>query len=173
MKDEDTQGGHRFWGTGLFLTATALVLAGGVAYACTTFKGKLGVTGSGGPGVETHADGTAGMGWCDNPIGSASVAANTSGTVAVSVGASSSGECAATTLPAGTYNVRYSTGTWSASDPSTNDCMDTTVIGTFTVSGGTGSTTSASFNPGAAGPLNICVVNSGAVNGNLAPLSIV
>lgn len=112
------------------------------------------------------------MSYCEEgtPSGTAGMAASTSGTVTVTVATSTI--CVAS-LPTNTYTIRWTTGVWSADDPNTNDCMSTTSAGTMSVTNGAGGpTASSSFNPGAAGTIQVCAVDSTATYGMQVPVTV-
>lgn len=144
----------------VFGVVTWIVLVTSTAYACTTWQGKMTLTGSGSsPGSVSAMGRNFSMAYCSSgaPSGTAGMAASTSATVTITIAASSSG-CNSTTLPNGTYDIRWTTGTWDPQTPGTNDCMDTTTAGTMSVTSGAGGpTASSSFNPGSAGTIQVCV----------------
>lgn len=155
--------------------ASSVLLVAAPAFGCTAWRGKMTVTGSGSsPGSVSAMGSTLSMDYCSTgaPSGTAGMAANTSGTVTVTIAAATSG-CNSSTLPDNTYTIRWTTGVWSADDASTNDCMSTTSAGTMSVTSGAGGpTTSNSFNPGAAGTIQVCAADSTAAYGIQVPLTV-
>ncbi len=149
----------------------AVVLAlSSVAYACTTFKGDMTVTGS---PSSTGTGNNSGMGYCDNITpGKAGVTKGTAFTV--SVAPSTNAKCNAQ-LSNMTADVNYKMG---AGPPSTGtDCMSTLLrtggeknIGKMSISNGSGSGSyTIPTSQSGTGDVQICVSSSGGGSGMQIP----
>lgn len=160
---------------GGFSILAIIVVMSGFTMACTTWLGKMEVQGSGAsPGYVVAQGRNFEMQYCfaGTPSGTASMDDNTNGTVTVTM-SPSDGDCDSDDLPNGTYDIRWTPGAWSPSNPSVNDCMSTTDVGDISISSGSGGPTSSnSFDPGAAGTIQICVTNSNQTFGMQVPLTV-
>lgn len=156
----------------LLATLTATAFAGGGVWS-----GTLTVTGNASdPGVVV-AEGEATLMnycWAGEPRGTARVVANTVGAVTVAVSPTTSDECGSVKLPAGSYEILWTRGTWDPVFPEVNDCGAGTVIGHVTVdaNGYGGPTQSQPFNPGNPGTIQVCV-NSAVHYGLQVPVEVV
>ena len=159
----------------IFGVVASIGLLASAAFACTTWRNKMTVTGSGSsPGSVTAQGWDDDMRYCSSgqPSGTAGMDDNTNGTVTVTI-EPSTGSCESPDLPDATYDIRWTTGTWSPSSPGTNDCMSTTDVGDISISSGNGGPTSSnSFNPGGAGTIQVCVTNSNQTFGMQVPLTV-
>ncbi len=148
----------------------ALVLAlSSVAYACTTFKGDMTVSGT---SSSTGTGNNSGMGYCQNITpGKAGVTKGTAFTV--SVAPSTNSNCAAQ-LSNMTADVNYMMG---AGPPTTTDCMDSfrdmggeKQIGSMSISNGSGSGSyTIPTTQTKTGDVQICVSSDGGGTGMQIP----
>lgn len=158
-----------------FCVVAALLVTASAAFACTTWLGDMTVAGSVSGSV--YAEGsTSEMLYCwdGEPSGTATMNDNTSGTVTVSVSPVTN-DCGTHQLSNGTFDIRWTTGTWDPVNPGVNDCMNTTDTGSdLVISGGTGSASNtATFNPGSTGTIQVCASNMTLVQGMQVPVSVV
>ena len=155
------------------------------AFACTIFRGKFVVTGSGGGTVYAVGDNN-NMAWCAGfPKGTATAPAN-GGTITVKV-AKAKAPCPLSRLPEGKYDIRFFNGAAHTKSPDRDwqvDCMGgddillSVKIGSLYVNeyGAGGPKTialpSGLIPNGANDESAVCVTGAGATYGNQAPITI-
>jgi hypothetical protein len=149
-----------------FGVVSVLTIGASLAFACTVFKGNMTVTGT---SSSTGTGNKTGMGYCKNVT--PAKAGVTRGT-AFSASVAPSSSCAAN-LGTGTFNVNYKNG---SGPPTTTDCMSgasgVTNIGTMSVSSGSGSGSYTIPTSASTGDAQVCVSDSGGINGMQMPVTL-